>query len=160
MFGQTLRYALATALSAVITLLFPLLLTEVFAQGARVSVAIALLTAFAVNFLSTRCFVFRSKGRVLPELLRFTLSAGAFRLCEYLAFLLLYEMLDLHYFIVLFSVLLVSVVGKFVVARRFVFSPGLSAHLSEANAGAAAAASTRCHPTAPSHSSRSKQIGS
>ena len=119
--GQAARYLLMTGVSALVTLGIPALLHEVFGVGEELSVAISLVAAFCVNFLTTRLYVFGSDGRVGPQLARFALVSAGFRLGEYLAFLVLHTWLGLMYLVALALVLMVSIVLKFFVYRRFVF---------------------------------------
>lgn len=114
------RYALATLISAAITLGVPVALHEMLGIDPRIAVAIALATAFAVNFVTTRRFVFKSAGNPRVELRRFTLVSAAFRLGEYGAFLLLMSV-GLVYFVAQVIVLLLSFGLKFFVYRGFVY---------------------------------------
>ena len=120
-FGQAVRYLLMTGLSALVTLGIPALLHEVFDVGEELSVAISLVIAFCVNFLTTRLYVFTSDGRVGPQLVRFALVSAGFRLGEYIAFLILHTWLGLMYLVALALVLIVSIVLKFFAYRQFVF---------------------------------------
>lgn len=118
--GQFLRFFWATGASAAITLGLPVLLHEGFAVPPRIAVAVALVTAFAVNFLTTRLFVFRSRGGAHGELVRYALTSASFRGAEYLGFLAL-DVLGVVYYLAQPLVLIVSFLLKFVVLRRFVY---------------------------------------
>jgi putative flippase GtrA len=123
-FRELLRFAVATLISASLTLGLPIVLHEGLAVEQRRAVAIALVIAFIVNFLTTRYFVFRSGGKARDELWRFLGVSLAFRLAEYGLFLLLFS-LGLAYYIAQFIVLALSFVLKFIVQRRFVYrQPG------------------------------------
>jgi putative flippase GtrA len=120
--GEGVRYGIASALSTVLTLLLPVILTEIFELAANISVGISLSAAFMFNFIVIRFYVFRSAGSPLLELIKFALTSGAFRLAEYLAFYIFYDALDCNYLIVLIGVLLCSFCIKFFVQRIYVFS--------------------------------------
>lgn len=119
--AQALRFALAAGLSFGISISFPLIFTSVLHLAPEVGVAAALMIAFLVNFLTVRFFVFRSAAPVWPQFFAFSLSVGGFRLLEYLAFLLLYRMLHMHYVVALAGILWVSFALKFFFHRKFVF---------------------------------------
>jgi putative flippase GtrA len=117
---EMLRFGMATAVSATITLGLPVLLVEFGGVPERRAVAIALAVAFVVNFVTTRRFVFRSEGRAGGELWRFALTSAGFRLAEYLAFLGLHS-LGMVYFLAQALVLTMSFLLKFLVLRSFVY---------------------------------------
>jgi putative flippase GtrA len=119
-FRELLRFAVATLISASLTLGLPIVLHEGLAVEQRRAVAIALAIAFVVNFLTTRYFVFKSRGKAGDELWRFLGVSLAFRLAEYGLFLLLFS-LGLVYYLAQFIVLALSFVMKFFVQRRFVY---------------------------------------
>ncbi len=119
--GQIGRYLVMTGLSACLTMGLPVVLHEIFGLSEEASVAVALLTAFVVNFITLRRVVFRSAGRPTAELLRFFWTGLAFRGGEYLAFLILLSLLRLHYVLALAIVLALSISLKFLCYRSFVF---------------------------------------
>ena len=120
--GEGVRYVIASALSAILTLLLPVILTEIFEITVNISVGISLFAAYIFNFIVVRFYVFRSDGSPLLELIKFALTSGIFRLAEYVAFYILYDTLDYNYLIVLVGVLLSSFCIKFFVQRMCVFS--------------------------------------
>ena len=85
------------------------------------AVLIALITVFAMNFLLLRHYIYDGRqGSIPAQLATYTASAGAFRLLEYLAFLVLLGWLDADYRLVVIGVLAVSAVLKFL-TYRFIF---------------------------------------
>jgi putative flippase GtrA len=121
---ELLRFGVATLISASLTLGLPIVLHEGLAVEERRAVAIAVVIAFVVNFLTTRYYVFKSSGKAGDELWRFLGTSLAFRLAEYGLFLLLFS-LGLVYYLAQFIVLALSFVMKFIVQRRFVYrQPG------------------------------------
>lgn len=111
--GQLFRFGLMTAMSATISVGMPVLLHEVFGVAPRIAVAIAFLSAFVVSFATTRSLVFASNGTIRRDFFIFAGSTAAFRVSEYLAFLLLMDTLGLHYVAALVVALVVSSVVKF-----------------------------------------------
>lgn len=122
-FAELARYALATLVSAAITLGVPVALHEGLGIDERIAVAIALAMAFVVNFITTRRYVFKSAGNARAELQRFTAVSLAFRLGEYGLFLLLFA-LGIVYYIAQAIVLVLSFVLKFLTYRGFVYGRG------------------------------------
>lgn len=120
--GQAARFGVMTGLSAAMTLGIPVLLHEGLGVREEAAVAAAFATAFCVNFLVARRYVFRSDGRASGEVARFALTTAAFRGAEYLAFLALLRGLGLPYLAALLVVLPASAVAKFVVLRLLVFA--------------------------------------
>ena len=121
--GQIVRYFLMTGLSAMITLLLPVALHAGVGLSVETAVAVSLVAAFFVNFLTIRAFVFRSATPAGQQLVRFTLTSAGFRVGEYLFFLILYNILEIYYFTALIVTLVVSLPLKFLCYRRFVFQP-------------------------------------
>jgi putative flippase GtrA len=119
--GEVNRFLAVTVVSAGVTLGAPVLLHELVGMGEEIAVAVALFTAFCLNFFMARIYVFRSGGAVVPQLVRFAGASLAFRLAEYLAFLALHLWLDLFYVLAVAVVLVVSFVLKFLFYRVFVF---------------------------------------
>jgi putative flippase GtrA len=118
--GEIFRFGLVTVMSAAVTLGMPVLLHQVLGVQAEIAVAIAYVMAFAINFVSTRSFVFKSDGAARDDLLRYTATSATFRLAEYLAFLALYN-LNLIYFVAQIIVQVCSLLLKFFVFRKFVY---------------------------------------
>jgi len=118
--AELIRFGLATALSAAVTLGVPIVLHEGFSVPARSAVAIAFTVAFILNFITTRSFVFRSTGDTRRELPRYVVTSLAFRLAEYLAFLLLFQ-LGMVYYVAQVIVVGLSLVLKFFTFKTFVY---------------------------------------
>jgi putative flippase GtrA len=116
------RYLVMSGLSAFLSLGIPFTLHEGFAVRPDIAVAIGLATAFVMNFIVAKLFVFRKKGPVKKEVTRFSLVSFAFRLSEYLAFLLLHNVFGIQYMVANASVLFISFCIKFFVYKLFVFS--------------------------------------
>jgi putative flippase GtrA len=119
---EGLRYFVMTGVSASITLGLPFLLHEVFSVRPDIAVAIGLGTAFVVNFVTGKFYVFRRQGSAKAQFGRFTLVSLLFRVCEYLLFLLLHNGFDVQYMIANIAVLLLSFCLKFFVYKIFVFN--------------------------------------
>ena len=124
--AELLRYGMASAASAVVTLGLPVLLHEGFQVDERVAVAIAFATVFVMNFIIQRLFVFKSAGRASGEIARYTVTSVVFRGAEYIAFLLLFR-LGLVYWLAQLIVVGVSFVVKFLTLRYFVYGNKLPA---------------------------------
>jgi putative flippase GtrA len=119
--GELNRFFQLALVSICVTLGLPVFFHEVVLLEEEPAVGLALLTAFLVNFLLARRYVFRSRTNVLPQLFRFAAANLAFRLVEYLAFLALYNWAGLFYVLAIAIVLLSSFVIKFVIYRFYVF---------------------------------------
>lgn len=118
---QGARYILTSGLSAVVSFGLPIALHEFAALPEDRAVLIGLITAFFLNFFTTRLFVFRSAGKSHHDLARFMATTLCFRGAEYLAFTLLASVLHVYYIYALGTVLAASAVTKFVVYRHFVY---------------------------------------
>lgn len=119
---QFIRYGQASAVSAALTLGLPIMLVELFGAGPNVAAAIGLASAYVVNFISMRAYVFRSKARVKGQIVRYLSLALALRLCEYAVYYGLHNLLGVHYGIALAGILFVSVLSKFFFFRKLVFT--------------------------------------
>lgn len=120
--NEGLRYLVMTGVSAVMSLGLPFVLHEGLAVRPDIAVAIGLGAAFFVNFTTAKLYVFKRRGFVKVQFGRFALVSLFFRLCEYLAFLVLHSLLGVQYMIATASVLFVSFCLKFFVYKIFVFS--------------------------------------
>ena len=118
--GQLLRFGMATALSAIVSLGLPVILHEVFQVEQKVAVGISQATVLLMNFLTLRLFVFRGNGSMRGDLMRYFGSAAVFRGLEYLSFVALFELAGLFYLTALVITLLASTLIKFV-WYRFLF---------------------------------------
>ena len=118
--GQLLRFGMATGLSAIISLGMPVFLHELLHVEQKVAVAISQATVLLMNFITLRLFVFRGKGSIRGDLMRYFGSAAMFRGLEYLSFLALFELAGLFYLTALVITLIASTMIKFV-WYRFIF---------------------------------------
>jgi putative flippase GtrA len=121
---EGMRYGVMTCMSAVLSLGIPFALHDGAGIPASLAVAIGLGTAFIVNFASGKLYVFCKVGALAAQFWRYSFVSLAFRISEYLAFLLLNLVIGLQYMIALISVLLISVTLKFLAYKLFVFKPG------------------------------------
>ena len=121
--GEVSRFTQLAVFSAAINLGLPVLLHEWMGMAQRAAVAVALTTAFGVNFLVARSYVFKAGGVFGPQLLRFAAVSADFRIAEYVAFLTLHTFFGLYYLFALGAVLVVSFGLKFVFYRTYVFRP-------------------------------------
>jgi len=119
---QLTRYGGLTVLSACVSIGLPILLHEVARLEERVAVAIALVCAFLLNFLGIRGFVFGKSGGIRGDLARFLGTSIAFRLFEYVGFLLLFGQFGLDYIVALLIPLAISFCLKFITYKLFVFA--------------------------------------
>lgn len=120
--GEAARFLLATGVSACITVGLPILLHEGFDLREEAAVAVAFVFAFFFNFFVVKYYVFNSTGKAGGELIRFAIMAAIFRVLEYLAFLLMFTVLNLNYIFSLLSVLIISTLGKYLFSRHVVFA--------------------------------------
>lgn len=123
------RYLHLAAISACVTLGLPVVLHEFALVEEKLSVGLSLLTAFFLNFLLARSYVFRTRTSLAPQLFRFAFANLTFRLSEYLAFLAIYHWLELFYALAVAIVLFLSFIIKFVLYRLFVFKSPESGNL-------------------------------
>jgi putative flippase GtrA len=120
---KILRFAAGGVLSSGVTLGVTALLREIFGVREAIAAAVGLASAMLVNFLFLRHFVFASRATPIPrQLTMFLTSNGVFRVLEYLGFLVVIRLLDLHYLLSLLLVLGASFLLKFLVYERFVFA--------------------------------------
>ncbi len=117
---QAARYVLSSFLTVPFSLLLPIALHEWAGLSPNLSVAVGLMAAFAMGFLTTRYFVFRSGGAPWGQLFRLVVSSLAFRAAEYVAFVVLHT-LGMQYAIALVLVLGTSFGAKFFVQRNYVY---------------------------------------
>jgi putative flippase GtrA len=120
--NEGLRYLVMTGISAAMSLGIPFVLHEGLAVRPDIAVAIGLGTAFLVNFTTAKLYVFKRRGFAKAQFGRFALVSTFFRLCEYIAFLVLHNLLGIQYMIANTSVLLFSFAMKFFVYKGFVFA--------------------------------------
>ncbi len=99
----------------------PYVLHEWLVVEERLAVAIAFACVFVANFVIVRFYVFRSRTDWRKQFVRFALTSASTRAGEYLAFLAVHTWTDLHYIVIVLTVLTVSFTLKFVLYRTFVF---------------------------------------
>ena len=121
-FGEVSRYTQLAFASAGVTLGGPVLLHEWVGMTEPAAVAIALASAFVMNFFGARSYVFKANGFFTPQLLRFAAASAGFRIAEYVVFLVLHTVFGLFYVLALGVVLVVSTATKFVFYRTYVFT--------------------------------------
>ncbi len=116
------RFGMLAAISAALSFGLTIGLHELAGVRAHAAYAVALLVAFVVNFLAMRHAVFRAQaGPARCQLALHALTAIAFRVGEYAAFLLLHWCLGLHYVLAMVAIQGLSFLGKFFVYRNVVF---------------------------------------
>ena len=108
-------------MSAVLSLSLPVLLKAGLGLNPNLAVGLSLIIVFLINFAVIRAYVFRSVAAAGPQLRRFALTSALMRGAEYLAFLVVHDVLGVHYWVALFAVLTVSSTCKYIVQRKFVF---------------------------------------
>ena len=81
----------------------------------NVAVAAGFVTAYLVNLVMLKAFVYRSSGSWLSETWRYVVVNGAFRLIEYGAFYLLSNSAGWDYRLAVLAVLALSAIVKFIV---------------------------------------------
>lgn len=117
------RYFIATFISFCFTFGLPVGLVELGGVDPDHAALVGYISAFIVNFVVMRNFVYQSADKVRSQVWRYCLTALGMRTLEYLAFLLLHNVFAIPYYIALFSVLLCAFVLKFVIYRVLVFKP-------------------------------------
>lgn len=125
--GELHRYAIASGVSAILSLSLPLILHRLLGFPEEPAVAASLTIVFLNNFFVFRLFVFRSAAPAVRQLVTFGLVSAAMRGAEYAAFHFIYEVFHVHYWFALVIALSVSFVCKFAVQRRYVFGASQAA---------------------------------
>jgi putative flippase GtrA len=115
---QVTRFAISSGMSASLSLVLPILLHEVGRVDENVAVAVGFVSAYVMNFFMLRVFVFKSKGAIRSQIIKYVPVNGFFRLAEFSLFLILNNLLSLNYILAVASVLFVSTVLKFFGYRR------------------------------------------
>jgi putative flippase GtrA len=116
-----LRYAATSTLSGVITLSVAFAMREGVQFSDSKAGGVAFVCAFVVNFVVIRKFVFSVKGAWTYQLAKFAFISGAFRIGEYVLYLLLLY-IGLHYFPAIVIVLFSATCLKFVAYKHAVFN--------------------------------------
>lgn len=113
-----LKFALSTGLSATISFGLPVALIEIFCMKHGRAVAIGFFGAYILNIFLIRGFVFASQSHWVRDIVIYVVTNGAFRVLEFVAYVLMVEWVHIHYAIALFSVLGLSALAKFFTYRR------------------------------------------
>ena len=121
LFGQIVRFGVTTGLSAILSLILPIVLHELGGLDERIAVAIGFVAAFCANTILVPRFVFRSTQGWKRETSVYVLSSAGFRLAEYLVFLVLLDIFGIDYRVSVVIVLAVSSLSKFFF-YRFMFA--------------------------------------
>lgn len=111
------RFGATTALSALMTLGLPIVLHEWIGLSENLSVAIAFLVAYLVNFMTLRSVVFQSKRHISHDLGRYAVINGLFRVSEYFLFTAVRQWTPLGYVATLIAILVTTTIIKFFVYR-------------------------------------------
>ena len=117
------RYAIASAFSFCFVIAATAGLHEIAGLSQTLAPAVALVAAFAVNFVLLRRFVFPGQsapvGRQLAET---AVTSLLFRALEYAIFLALHLGLDVNYLVATGASVCISALGKYFVYREIVFN--------------------------------------
>lgn len=119
--GTAGRFLVSTSASMLLSVGGSIFFTEIVALPAQASVACALTLAFLFNFFFLRMYVFKSTAPKGKQIVHFAIASIAFRVTEYLLFLLLLQMAGLPYVWALLISLGISFIAKFVYQRQVVF---------------------------------------
>jgi putative flippase GtrA len=122
MVNEGLRYMVMTAMSAVLSLGVPFVLYEGFSVPPNIAVAVGLAAAFLANFATAKLYVFRKNGSIASQFGRYAFVSVLFRGAEYVAFLLVHDLLGIQYMAALIGVLFTSFLLKFMAYKLFVFT--------------------------------------
>ena len=118
------RFGSGAAVSFGGTLAITFVATEWLHAREELSFAIAVVVMFFVNFAYLRYVVFTAGDKSWQsQMSGFFLASIGFRGAEYLAFLILLNVLDLHYLLSVAAVLGLSFLVKFQVFDKHVFRP-------------------------------------
>lgn len=119
---KLLRFGSGAVVSLSSTLAITYVATEWIMLSEKISFAVALICVFFINFLYLRHFVFASALPWRRQMRDFFVASIGFRLAEYVAYLLLLDVLGIHYLLTVVVVLSISFVVKFIVFDRRVFN--------------------------------------
>ena len=114
-----LRFGASGGLSFGLNLGLTEMLVRLAGWGPEYAFALVLATVMVFNFFMVKFFVFRnrSQGPLWKDFLVYLTSSGVFRGGEYIAFLIIYKLTDIHHLIVITMVLGTSFLTKFVFYR-------------------------------------------
>ncbi|MEP6633949.1 MAG: GtrA family protein [Luteimonas sp.] len=119
--GQSLRMAVLTVFSFALGFALTTMFVEIIGIAPQAAYAIAIATCSVVNFFACRYWVFRtSRSPMLPEAIKFFASILAFRLAE-IGLFHVFFVLSRDYRVAYFATTALSTIGKFLVAKFFIF---------------------------------------
>ncbi len=119
---QGFLFILATGIGFAINVGLTAFLHEILGIPPGIAFAVALACAYAVNFFNNRKWVFASDAAAVPQVVRFLSVSLGFRLAEYLVFLLLFNILGIHYLFAVLISLSSFYFLKFFVYKEIVFT--------------------------------------
>jgi putative flippase GtrA len=120
--NELLRFVGAGGLFFVSGLGLTALCREFLHMPEQLAAAVAFVALFLASFLLNRYFVFRSAESGGKQFARFALISGTVRALEYSLYLLLLQLLSVHYILAMATTLVVSNCVKFGMYRTFVFN--------------------------------------
>lgn len=121
---RAIRFGILSAVSFLGNLGITHTLTDRVGAPAELAFAVSIVVIFFVNFACCRWFVFQASDQsITTQLAAFLSSSICFRGIEYVAFLCLHSVLQIHYLIATVMVLIVGFAAKFLFYNRFVFAP-------------------------------------
>lgn len=115
-----IRFLTVGAAGMVLTLVISVAAHELAGLSERASVAIALTCIFTFHFFANALWVFSSSAG-WRTLLKYMISAAAFRFLEFSFFTAMFALVNLHYAFAVAAALVCSVVAKFFIYRDYVF---------------------------------------
>jgi putative flippase GtrA len=96
----------------------PIFLHEIMRLPANLSVGIGFLSAYVLNFVMLRSFVFRSSSTFRSDAMRYFPINAVFRFTEYFFFLILHSGIGINYIVANLTILTISTFVKFFSYRR------------------------------------------
>jgi putative flippase GtrA len=119
--SELLRFAGAGGLFFLSGLGLTALCRELLHMPEQLAAAVAFVALFIASFVLNRYFVFRSAESSGRQFLRFAVISGTVRALEYGLYLLLLQVLSVHYIVAMAATLVASNCVKFGMYRTFVF---------------------------------------
>lgn len=119
--GEVARFAAVGVLSYGLGIGLAAAFHELSAIPQKLAVAMSLAIILVTNFVLARVFIFRAKGGVSSQLVRFMATSATMRVVEYLIFLALLTGLGVNYLLALTAALAISSALKFVLYKLVVF---------------------------------------
>ena len=121
---QGILFVIASGIGFLINTGVTVFLHEILGISPGISFAVALASAYVVNFYNQRKWVFSSNSAPLPQVIKFLVVSLLFRMAEYLVFVLLHYVLVVHYLAAVLIALFAFYFVKFFVYRDLVFTRG------------------------------------